>query len=156
MDLVIVGLIIFILIIIVVIYFIEKPNYQIPIYKNKVLSIISTIPSWVYYLKPQVPIDYSLKIIKANANSVGTMQISYLDDLGGYLQGYVTFIADFSPINLSKISIKPIKLISTATNRWPQNQTWTLEYTKTVNSNGKILNVLILNDGKNNYNLQPV
>ena len=108
---------------------------HLPVYNNNVLDLIKSQQNWSFSNIP-----YVFKITENNF-----MIISYYDSLGGYLQGTVSFDASFAIIDSNNIQITPISLISSATNRWPQNQTWKLTYVSPTQ--------LILNNGTN-INLQ--
>lgn len=122
-----IGLIVVILIIIAFYY---KFYVSLPVYGNNVLDLIKTQKNWNYYNGGVLVSPYSF-----NITGNGTMQISYFDSLGGYLQGTVVFNATYQIIDSNNVQITPVSLISSATRRWPQGQTWKLTYVSSSNLN---------------------
>lgn len=127
------GIILFLvfLLILLLVYLKFSSSFAIwflPTYNNNVLDLIKLQQSWGVYSGTTLLAPYNFKIVSYNATSLtGTMQISYFDN-AGLLMGNVSFNANFQVMNNNNIKILPVSVISTATNRWPSGQIWTLTY----------------------------
>ncbi len=107
-------------------------------YGNNVLDVIKNQQNWSYYVNNSLVSPYVFQI------GTGTIQVSYYDSLGGYITGIVTFVTNYTVVDINTIQLAPKTLVSTATGRWPTN-TWTLTYLSSQN--------LKLNDGTKDMSL---
>lgn len=117
-------------------------NYD---YENNVLNLINNQNSWGYYKQTNLITPYNFVIVSYAQKNNGTIKIDYVDNVGNYLVGIVSFNAKYTVDNKNTISITPINLISTATGRWPKDKIWKLTFVNT--------NQLTLDNGLETFNL---